>query len=582
MDYLRANYTKREALVPMRDGVRLFTAIFTPRDGGPYPILLHRTGYGIGPYGPDEFPDDLGPSEDLARDGYIFVYQDVRGKMMSGGTFQEMTPLQDGRGVDEATDAWDTIDWVLKQVPGNNGRVGAWGISYPGFYAACTLVGSHPALKAVSPQAPMADLFAGDDDHHNGALFLAQTFWYDAIYGFPRPEPTDQEPQPPFPPDPADCYRFFLGLGALPNADRRYFHGQVGVWNEDMDHGTYDAYWKARNLLPHLRDIGPAVLTVGGWFDAEDLFGTLHVHRRLAAAAPGRSFLVMGPWDHGGWSWGPGDSLGEEEFGSATAEFYRERLEAPFFRHYLKDGPDPDLAPAQVFVTGSNTWRRFDAWPPPGTRPTPLYLLQGGRLGFRAPEGRTGSDAFVSDPAHPVPFTASLGVRVAPTFMVEDQRFAARRADVLAYQTPVLDHPLTVAGPVQARLRVSVGGTDADWVVKLIDVLPPAGTELQGCERLVRGEVLRGKFRDSLEAPRPFVPGQPAPVTFTLDDVCHTFAKGHRVMVQIQGSWFPLVDRNPGAFLDIYHARDQDFRPVEQRVYRNGAQPSCLVLPVLP
>ena len=588
--YLEAHYRKQEVRIPMRDGVLLFTAIYTPREPGPFPVLLNRTPYGIGPYGEDAFPEQLGPSEELARDGFIFVYQDVRGKMMSEGAFREMTPLLDGRGVDEATDAWDTIEWILKQVPGHNGRVGAWGISYPGFYAACALVGAHPALKAVSPQAPISDLFAGDDDHHNGALFLAQTFWFDGVYAMPRPQPTSLEPEPPaFTRFHPDGYQFFLDLGPLPHADARFFHGQVQVWTDEMAHGADDAYWQARDLRPHLKDIRPAVLTVGGWFDPEDLFGTLQVHQRAAL----RDVLVMGPWDHGGWSEGDGDRLGDARFVSATAAYYRAQVEAPFFRHHLKGAPDPGLPKALVFETGTNQWRRFSAWPPPGVQPTPLYLQEGGGLGFQAPRAASGEDAFVGDPAHPVPYTAGTEAQVSSAFMVEDQRFAARRPDVLVYQTPVLTAAVTVAGPVQARLQVSTRGTDADWVVKLIDVLPgeagdpePAGGgnlggTLGGCQRLVRAEVMRGKFRRSLETPEPFAPGQPTPVTFTLNDICHTFRPGHRIMVQIQSSWFPLVDRNPQVFMDIYHARDQDFRRAEHRVYRNAALPSCIILPVL-
>ena len=557
--YLQAHYHKREALVPMRDGTRLFTAIYTPAGPGPFPVLLHRTCYGIGPYGPEAYPEQLGPSAELAREGFIFVNQDVRGKMMSEGTFQEMTPLRDGRGVDEATDAWDTIDWILRQVPGNNGRVGAWGISYPGFYAACALVDAHPALRAVSPQAPMADLFAGDDDHHNGALFLAQTFWFDAVYGQPRPRPTALEPEPPeFAQDATDAYRFFLDLGPLANADARHFHGRIQVWADAMAHGTYDAYWRARNLRPHLKDIRPAVLTVGGWHDPEDLFGTLQVHQRMGP----RGILVMGPWDHGGWT---GDSR------EPTAAFYREEIEAPFFRQHLKGAPDPGLPGAFVYDTGSGAWRRFASWPPPGIRPTPLYLQDGGRLSFQA-SGAPGFERFTSDPAHPVPHTALPEARVSSGFMVEDQRFAARRADVLVYQGPPLTGPVTVAGPLQARLRVSTSGTDADWVVKLIDVQPG-----DGAQRLVRAEVMRGKFRRSLETPEPFVPGRPTAVEFSLNDICHTFAKGHRIMVQVQSSWVPLVDRNPQRFMDIYQAKEGDFRKAEHRVYHG----SSLVLPLL-
>ena len=596
-EYLQEHYRKQEVRIAMRDGVRLFTAVFTPKEPGPHPILLHRTGYGIGPYGPDAWPAELGPSEETAREGYIFVYQDVRGKMMSEGSFQEMTPPRDGHGVDEATDAWDTIDWLLKQVPGHNGKVGAWGISYPGFYAACTLAGSHPALRAVSPQAPIADLFAGDDDHHNGALFLSQTFWYDAEFGFPRPQPTPEEPRIPFKSSQPDGYRFFLELGALPHVDERFFHGQVQVWNEELAHGARDAYWQARDLRPHLRDVRPAVLVVGGWFDAEDLFGTLQVHRRAAAIAPGRTFLVMGPWSHGGWSWGDGDRLGEATFGVPTAAFYRERVEAPFFRHVLKGGEDPALPRALVFETGSNQWRRFDAWPPRAIRPTPLYFQDGGRLGYQVPQAGSGADAFVSDPAHPVPYTARTEAQVSPEFMVEDQRFAARRPDVLVYQTPVLNGPVTLAGPVQARLWVSTSGTDADWVVKLIDVLPgengdpdppdPAATPWKdpdppgGCQLLVRAEVMRGKFRNSYSKPEPFTPGQVTKVEFTMPDVNHSFRRGHRIMVQIQSTWFPLVDRNPQQFLDIYTAKPGDFRVATERVYHTAAEPSGIVVNLL-
>jgi putative CocE/NonD family hydrolase len=589
--YLQAHYRKQEARIPMRDGVRLFTAIYTPLAPGPYPVLLQRTCYGVGPYGPEAFPDELGPSATLARDGFIFVDQDVRGKMMSEGTFQEMTPLRDGQGVDEASDAWDTIDWVLKHVPDNNGRVGVWGISYPGYYAACALVGAHPALKAVSPQAPIADLFDGDDDHHNGALLLSQTFWFDAAYAQPRPGPVPRFPPPLLVPADPDGYQFFLDLGGLPNADRRYFHGAVQVWADEMAHGARDAYWQARDLRPHLGPARPAVLTVGGWYDPEDLFGTLQVHRRLEPSAPGRNILVMGPWDHGGWSYGDGDRLGGTGFGASTAAFYRDQVEAPFFRHHLKGAADPGLPGALVFETGSNVWRRFDAWPPRQAKPTTLYLQAEGGLGFQVPAARTGADAFSSDPAHPVPYTAGIEAEVSSPFMVEDQRFAARRPDVLVYQTPALAAPVTVAGPIQVHLQVSTTGTDADWVVKLIDVLPgeegdpeppgQAAWPLGGCQQLVRAEVMRGKFRHSLERPEPFVPGQPTAVAFALNDICHTFRRGHRIMVQIQSSWFPLVDRNPQVFMDIYHAKDEDFQPAEHRVYRNAERPSYLVLPVL-
>jgi putative CocE/NonD family hydrolase len=595
--WLQANYRKQEARIPMRDGQRLFTAIYTPRRPGSYPFLLNRTCYGIEPYGEAAFPERLGPAGGrLALEGAIIVYQDVRGRMMSEGVFQEMTPHREGAGVDEASDAFDTIQWLLEHVSGHNGRVGAWGTSYPGFYAASSLVGAHPALKAVSPQAPIADLFAGDDDHHNGALFLAQAFWFAAAFGKARPAPTRTWSwDPGFAQDHPDGYRFFLELGALGNADRRWFKGGIASWLDTCEHGSYDAFWQARNLLPHLRGIRPAVLTVGGWFDAEDLYGALHVHQRIRESSPGAvSTLVMGPWSHGAWTDDDASSLGQVAFGQNTAEYFQEQVEAPFFRHHLKAGPDPQLPGALVFETGGNRWRRFPAWPPASTA-TPLYFREAGLLSPQPPATVEGFDAFSSDPARPVPYTAGTEPRVSAAFMVEDQRFAARRPDVLVYQTPVLETGLTLAGPVQVRLQVSTSGSDADWVVKLIDVYPdgfgasdpdpaqwePPANPLGGMQQLVRGDILRGKFRDSLAEPRPFVPDQPTAVNFSLNDVCHTFAKGHRLMVQVQSSWFPLVDRNPQVFTDIYHARDEDFRKAEQRLYRSAGLPSQLILPVL-
>jgi hypothetical protein len=587
--YFKAHYRKFEAQVPMRDGTRLYTAVYTPKTGqGPWPVLVHRTGYGVGPYGPDGFPDELGPSEELAREGFIYVEQDVRGKFMSEGTFQEMTPLREGRGPDEASDAWDTIEWAVKHVPGNNGRVGAWGISYDGFYAACALVGAHPALRAVSPQAPIADLFAGDDDHHNGALFLSQAFWFHAANNLARSGPGPELKPVPNLPEPEDGYRFFLDLGALPQVDRQYFNGRVGTWTDLVRHGNRDAYWRARDLRPHLRGVRPAVLVVGGWFDAEDLFGTLQVHQRVRDARHG-CVLVMGPWKHGGWSYERGDWLGPLAFGMDTGSFFQAAVEAPFFRRFLKGGPDPDLPGALVFETGGNRWRRFASWPPPAARPAPLYLQPGFGLDWKFP-AEAGDDRYVSDPGHPVPYEAQPGAEVAPGYMVADQRFAAGRPDVLVYRGPVLEAPLTVAGPVPVRLQVSTTGTDADWVVKLVDEYPgepgdpepaqPAGAA-HGYQQLVRAEVMRGKFRNSLERPEPFVPDRPTEVAFTLNDICHTFRAGHRIMVQIQSSWFPLVDRNPQVFEDIYRAKETDFKPALHRVYRTPEHPSCLVLPVL-
>lgn len=574
-DWILAHYRKQEVLIPMRDGTRLFTIIYTPRDPSrTFPVLLQRTPYAAGPYGRDAIAATLGPSPAFAREGFIFVNQDVRGKMMSEGTFVDMTPCRDGQGIDEATDTYDTVDWVLAHIPRNNGRVGQWGISYPAFYTAEAMCAAHPAMKAVSPQAPIVDWFVGDDFHRNGALWLPHTFNFFATMGRPRPVPTPDWPMP-FRHGTRDGYAFFLGLGPLTQVDARFFHGGIPFWNDVMAHGTYDAFWKARDLRPHIRNVSPAVLTVGGWFDAEDLFGTLQVHRALDRQSPGTEHhLVMGPWSHGGWSWNTGDRLGILRFGSPTAEYFQARIEFPFFMHHLKDAPDPGLPAATVFQTGTNRWLAFPAWPPPEARPRDLCFGKDG-LSFRGPAA-DGFRAWVSDPAQPVPYLDRAAITMEPDYMCADQRFAERRPDVLTFRTPPLEADLAVAGPVRADLFVSTTGTDADWVVKVIDV------HLDGCEQLVRGEPMRGKFRDSFETPVPFVPGRPTEVAFALNDICHTFRKGHRVMVQVQSTWFPLMDRNPQVFTDIYHARPEDFRKAEHRLWFGPAHPSRLTFQVLP
>lgn len=594
LDYVTAHYTKQEALIPMRDGVRLFTAIYTPKERGrSFPFLMERTPYGVGPYGARAFMPDLGPSPRFGREGFIFVYQDVRGQHMSEGTFVDLTPVRPhagaGAGVDESTDTFDTVAWLLQHVPGNNGRVGQWGVSYPGFYAAAGLVDAHPAMRAVSPQAPVLDWFQGDDFHHHGALWLAHLFTFIADFGHPRPVPTPVDP-PPFP-KARDGYAFFLDLGPLGNADARYFKGGIPFWEQVLAHGSDDAFWRARDLRPHLRQVRPAVLTVGGWFDAENLFGSLELYRTLARQSPDTDQeLVMGPWSHGGWDLPPGDRLGDIDFGSATAERFQARLEFPFFMHHLKDTPGPEPR-VTVFETGSNRWLTLDAWPPADTRPVELFFQDGGRLGFEP--GPEGADTYPSDPARPVPYFDGVTPGMAREYMTADQRFCAKRPDVLAYASAPLEADLTLAGPVQAELWVSTTGTDADWVVKLIDGypedLPPdpgappgAFAPMAGYQQLVRGDALRGKFRDSLEHPEPFVPGQPTRVRFTLEDVCHTFRRGHRLMIQVQSTWFPLMDRNPQVFTDIYHAGADAFQPAEQHLYHGGARASHLTLPVLP
>ena len=599
--YLTEHYGKREVLIPMRDGTRLFTAIYSPLDPArSYPFLLERTPYGVAPYGKDAFPANLGPSAQFGREGFIFVYQDVRGRMMSEGSFIEMTPALAAHGqpsqVDESTDTYDTLAWLLRNVPNNNGKAGQWGVSYPAFYSAAGLIDAHPAMKAVSPQAPILDWFTGDDFHRNGALWLPHLFNFIADFGRVRQGPTSTTPLP-FRHGTSDGYAFFQRLGPLANADPRYFKGSIPFWNEVMAHGTYDAFWQTRNLRPHLKDIRPAVLTVGGWFDAENLYGSLQLNQALDQQSPAtRHHLVMGPWSHGGWGRTPGDQLGDTRFNSATSEFFQASIELPFFLRYLKDAPDPKLPKAYVFETGVNEWRRFEAWPPAGIRPTELFFQARAGLGYAAPQ-REGHDGYRSDPARPVPYYNGITIGMNPEYMTADQRFASRRPDVLVFETAVLSADLRLAGPIQARLWVSTTGTDADWVVKLIDVYPDDFPDpepkpslhrhapvnpMGGYQQLLRGEVMRGKFRHSFEQPEPFVPGQPTLVSFALNDVCHSFLKGHRLMVQVQSSWFPLMDRNPQRFTDIYHAKEADFRPAEQRLYHGGPHASSLVLPVLP
>lgn len=592
LEGIRARYTKYDFLVPMRDGVRLFTSVYVPKDRSrTYPILLNRTPYSVAPYGADQYRASLGPSPRFADEGYIFVYQDVRGRWMSEGTFEHVRPhrpTKSGpRDIDESTDTYDTIEWLLQHVPNHNGRVGMWGISYPGFYAAAGAIDAHPALKITSPQAPVADWFAADDWHHNGAFLLAHAFGWFSGSGWPFTRPTTVRPGTPVDFGTNDGYEFYMRLGPVRNADARYFKGAIPFWTEIMTHDRKDEFWQARNLRAHLRNIKPAVMTVGGWFDAENLFGALEVYRSIEANSPGATnAIVMGPWVHGGWARGPGDSLGDVRFDSNTAEFYRERIELPVFNFFLKDQGVLDLPEAYMFETGTNQWRRFDRWPPPDTQPKALYLHAGGRLAFEPPaaDGSDLFDEYTSDPKKPVPITPGIAPGMPQRYMVDDQRYAARRPDVLVYQTDVLETDVTVAGPIVPSLHVSTTGTDQDFIVKLIDVYPDRypdakgdlNNTLGGYQQLVRGEVMRGKFRNSLEKPEPFVPGQPTRVEFTVSDVFHTFRRGHRIMVQIQSTWFPLFDINPGKFMNIYQAAEGDFQKTTQRVYRSKSLPSCV------
>ena len=601
-DYARANYTKFEYRIPMRDGVKLFTSVYVPKDGGQkYPILLTRTPYSVAPYGADVYRASLGPSDRFMRDGYIFVYQDVRGRMMSEGEFADVRPhLAVKAGpldIDESTDTYDTIEWLLKNVSNHNGRVGLYGISYPGFYTSAGMIDAHPALKAASPQAPIADWFVGDDFHHNGALYLPHAFSFFSGFGRPRPKPTTSFGSR-FDFGTEDGYQFYLNLGPMPNVNARHFKGEIGFWNDLMAHETYDAFWQARNLRPHLKNIKPAVMTVGGWFDAEDLFGALETYKSVERQSPGATnILVMGPWAHGGWARGDGEFLGDVRFGSKTSAFYRDEIEFPFFAYHLKGKADPGLPEAYVFETGRNQWRRMDAWPPSQAVAKDLFFAAGGRLTWQPPTDADAFDQYVSDPAKPVPYINHVAIGMTREHMVDDQRFASRRPDVLTYVTDVLEADVTVAGPVRPSLHVSTTGTDSDWVVKLIDVYPEAApppgqavdpalaqraaARMGGYQQLVRGEAMRGKFRDSYETPAPFVPEQVTKVEYVMPDVLHTFRAGHRIMVQIQSSWFPLVNLNPQTFVNINTATAADFQAATQRVYRSRDAASRITLPVL-
>jgi hypothetical protein len=614
-DYdVKEHYTKYEYRIAMRDGVHLFTSVYVPKDSSrSYPFLIDRTPYAITPYGEDQFRKQLGPSPEFDKAGYIFVFQDVRGRYMSEGTFVEMRPHIDNKksskDVDDSSDLYDTIDWLLKNVPNNNGNAGIWGISYPGFFTSASIIDSHPALKAASPQAPMTNLFMGDDAYHGGAFMLDANFGF---YAFFKPQENPQlPPKTPVPFDfgTKDAYEFYLKVGPISNLSK-YLDGKSALFDDQMNHNTYDDYWKARDLAPHMKNIHCAVLTVGGWFDAEDLQGPFSTFHAIDKNNSGIfNALVVGPWVHGGWARYDGNHLGRVEFDANTGDYYRKNILFPFFEQYLKGNGDAKLPKAYVFETGTNVWRRYSAWPPKDAVAKTLYFRAGGKLSFDPPGGDAGSpayDEYVSDPAKPVPFVNYVASSVPQEYMDSDQRFADGRTDVLVYETPVLQNDVTIAGPITPHLFVSTSGTDSDWDVKLIDVypndypdskldepkpedkgkprtdVPPPPFIMAGYQQLVRGEPFRGKFRQSFEKPEPFTPGKVEEINFHMQDVNHTFRRGHRIMVQVQSSWFPLTDRNPQTFVNIPYAKPTDFVKATERVYHDNAQASGIVVGVLP
>ncbi|MEJ7627001.1 MAG: CocE/NonD family hydrolase [Ferruginibacter sp.] len=598
-----SNYTKKEVYIPMRDGTKLFTSFYLPNDKNElHPVLMTRTPYSSSPYGEDKFAQ-IWKNFRFAyiRENYIIVTQDVRGRYMSEGTFVDVRPFiknkKTNKDVDEASDSFDTIDWILKNISGNNGRVGVLGTSYPGFYATEAALSNHPALKAVSPQAPVTDWFIGDDFHHNGAFFAMDGFGFYSSFGKPRPLPT-KDYGPGFTPPVKDNYSFFLKAGALKNL-AAMIGDSIKFFHEMFTHPDYDDWWKARDARRGLYNVKPAMLWVGGLFDAEDCWGAWNSYKSCEAQSPQtNSRIVMGPWYHGQWS-REGSYLGNVRFGSNTSAWYQQQIEIPFFNYHLKNkGSDKSIQEATIFFTGANNWNTYPKWPPQNVEYKKLFINKDGLSFMAGSTNGTGNPIntffeYTSDPAHPVPYTEDIHNGRTREYMTDDQRFASRRPDVLTFEMKELQEDLTLAGPVIADLVTSISTTDADFVVKLIDVFPDdfvyrdssvnngKAYPMDGYQMLVRGEIMRGKYRNSFEKPAPFTPGKSSHVKFELPDVAHTFKKGHRLMIQIQSSWFPLADRNPQKFTNIYKANDSDFQKANIKIHYGLSDQTNFILPVL-
>ncbi|SHF39165.1 hypothetical protein SAMN05444274_10545 [Mariniphaga anaerophila] len=599
VDSIKKNYTRTEIMIPMRDGVKLFTSIYSPNDNfTKYPIIIVRT-----PYGSESHAEEWKGINSklnwtsLFEEKYILVFQDVRGTYMSEGDFMDIRPFnpdKTGNDTDENSDAFDTIDWLIKNINNNSGKVGMMGVSYPGFYSTLSLPNAHPALKAVSPQAPVTDWFIGDDWHQNGAFLLMPAFGFFSSFGQPRTQQTRTSPTR-FNYNSEDNYNFFLNIGPVKNVTTQYFGDTIKFWNNLMNHSDYDVFWQGRNPTKYLTDIKPAVLVAGGWYDAEDLYGTLAVYNAIERQNPkNKNRLIMGPWSHGQWSRsGGGDWLGNIYWGSKTTDLFVEQ-QLLFFNYYLKGKGSMNSPEALVFMSGSNEWKSFDSWPPKNIESEYLYLQPNGELKFTPPAVDENFDEYVSDPDKPVPYAEHVHMAKTKNYMTDDQRFASRRPDVMVYKTDELTEDVSITGPINVSFFVSTSGTDADFVVKLIDVFPeqikdfPAESKnrktsspLGGYQMLVRGSVLRGKYRNSLENPEPFVPGKITSVSFDMADIAHKFKKGHRIMIQVQNSWFPLVDRNPQKFVNIYKCSEEDFTKATQRIYHDTERPSHISIRVL-
>jgi putative CocE/NonD family hydrolase len=598
-DWFVSNYYKIERMVPMRDGIRLFTSFYIPKDSAEqHAFLMTRTPYSCAPYGENKF-FTLWKSYRMAylKEKYIIVTQDVRGRYMSEGVFADVRPFNKNKKtkkeIDEASDTYDAIDWMLKNIPGNNGKVGVLGTSYPGFYATEASLSGHPALMAVSPQAPVTDWFIGDDFHHNGAFFALDGFSFYSSFGKPRPVPT-KDYGPGFSTPVKDNYKFYLQAGAIKNL-ASMIGDSIHFWHEMYKHPTYDAWWQARNARVGLYNVQPAMLYVGGLFDAEDCFGAWNCYKATKKQSPATNTkIVMGPWFHGQWS-GEGSYMGNVRFASNTSAWYQQTMEVPFFNYYLKGIGNADtISQANIFFTGENNWKKLPQWPPATIENKALYFQADGKLSFEKPVVKTAAfTEYVSDPAHPVPYADGVHDGRTREYMTDDQRFASRRPDVLSFETDTLAEELTLAGPVLANLMTSITTTDADFVVKVIDVFPDdfkydpslkgngKDYPMGGYQMLVRAEIMRGKFRNSYETPEPFVPNKITEVKYALPDVAHTFKKGHRLMIQVQSTWFPLADRNPQKFINIYTASDNDFQKAGIKIYHDRVNASSVILPVL-
>lgn len=594
--YARAHYAKQEFMIPMRDGVKLYTAVYTPKDTTKsYPVMMMRTCYSAGPYGADSYKMLLGPSIDFMKDGFIFVYQDVRGKYHSEGNWTEITPFlpnKKGKQHDEASDTYDAVDWLTKHLHHSTNKFGFWGISYPGFFATNAALAGHPAIKAVSPQAPVTNWFMGDDTHHNGAFFWMDDFDFDYWFANSTNSPQKGKMPPLKTPD-IDNYELFSRIGTVPNVNEQYYHHKVPFWDTISMHPNYDEWWQARDITKFMSNVKPATLVVGGFYDAEDQWGAEHTYKSIEEKnKKNNNSLVMGPWNHGGWaSIRPMDHLGDQSFGANTSDWFQKYVQFPFFKQYLKGEKATELPEALLFDAGTNKWLGFDKWPAPSIQAAKLYLNGQDQLSFVAPTASDSKVSYISDPAKPVPYQKGTRRDRGITYLNDDQRFASKRPDVATFTTSELNENTTLAGEVNANLFVSTTGTDADFIVKIIDVLPDTASnykindqeiEAGGYQRLVRAEVMRGRFRNSFEKPEAFTPNKPTKVSFSIPDVLYTFEKGHKIMIQIQSSWFPLVDRNPQTFVDIYKAKPEDFKKAEITIYDQKDLPSNIQLGILP